>query len=188
MNKIIVTLSIVMLLFCSAKCHKPMVVNKENTTTNSSSSNGLQPIENQDLQTMQSMNSKLKQEVSDSKETQEKGYVAEYLANTRGYYLKLVFANGKIEYTNERDSQNLSAITLNSKQIVELNGLIASVDLEALPTLKSPTEKRFYDGAAMANLNITANGKTYNSDTFDHGYPPAAIEKLVQKLVSYLPK
>lgn len=129
-----------------------------------------------------------KVENSTTNSNQEKVFVAEYLANTRGYYLRMVFTDGKIEYTNERDSQKLTTITLDKNQVSELNTLLAAVDLEALPTLKAPTEKRFYDGAAMANLNITTNGKTYNSDTFDHGYPPAPIEKVVQKLVSYLPK
>jgi hypothetical protein len=49
-------------------------------------------------------------------------------------------------------------------------------------TLKAPSEKRFHDGAAMANLKIVHKEKTYQSKTFDHGTPPKEIEKLVKKI------
>jgi len=62
---------------------------------------------------------------------------------------------------------------------MEIIAAFQEVSLEELPNLKSPTEKRFYDGAAVANLKITFKGKTYESVAFDHGNPPVEIEKLV---------
>jgi hypothetical protein len=56
--------------------------------------------------------------------------------------------------------------------------------LDEIPTLKDPTQKRFYDGAAIANLKIRYQEKNYETTDFDHGFPPAAIEKLVNKIVS----
>ena len=53
------------------------------------------------------------------------------------------------------------------------------VDLEGIPNLKGPTEKRFYDGAAIANIKVTYKGRTYETNGFDHGNPPVEIEKLV---------
>jgi hypothetical protein len=58
------------------------------------------------------------------------------------------------------------------------------IDLEKLPTLKDPTQKRFYDGAAIANLKIRYHDKNYETTDFDHEFPPAEIEKLVNKIVS----
>jgi hypothetical protein len=43
-----------------------------------------------------------------------------------------------------------------------------------------------FDGAASANLKITKQGKTAESPSFDHGYPPAAIEKIVNKMLSFV--
>jgi hypothetical protein len=60
--------------------------------------------------------------------------------------------------------------------IFELN----KVDLESLPNLKAPTEKRFYDGAAIAELKITFKGKTFETTSFDHGTPPMEIQKVVE--------
>lgn len=116
---------------------------------------------------------------------QELTSVVEYNANTRGYFLKLVFTNNKLMFTNERDSENLKTVQLDKSQIDELNKLLTSINVEGLASLKDPTQKRFYDGAAIANLKITKNGKEYSTVDFDHGFPPVAIEKFVTKLVSY---
>ncbi len=59
------------------------------------------------------------------------------------------------------------------------------VNLETIPTLKAPTEKRFYDGAAIGNLKIIQNQKTYETKGFDNGFPTKEIEKLVNLLVDF---
>jgi len=105
----------------------------------------------------------------------------QYEANTRGFYNKLVLKNATISSTNDRDGkenpivQNVSEVDWNAL-IQELN----KVDLENLPNLKAPTEKRFYDGAAIANLKITYKGNTYQTTDFDHGFPPMQIKRVVE--------
>ena len=105
----------------------------------------------------------------------------QYEANTRGFYNKLVLKNATISSTNDRDGkenpivQNVSEVDWNAL-IQELN----KVDLENLPNLKAPTEKRFYDGAAIANLKITYKGKIYQTTDFDHGFPPMQIKRVVE--------
>ena len=56
--------------------------------------------------------------------------------------------------------------------------------MEKVPTLKDPTQKRFYDGAAIANLKIRYKNKDYQTSDFDHGFPPVEIEKVVNKIVA----
>ena len=56
--------------------------------------------------------------------------------------------------------------------------------MEALPNLKAPTEKRFYDGAAIAGLKITFKGKTFETTNFDHGFPPMEIQKVAETVNS----
>jgi hypothetical protein len=105
----------------------------------------------------------------------------QYEANTRGFYNKLVLKNATISSTNDRDGkenpivQNVSEVDWNAL-IQELN----KVDLENLSNLKAPTEKRFYDGAAIANLKINYKGKIYQSSDFDHGFPPMQIKRVVE--------
>ncbi|HSD06473.1 hypothetical protein [Flavobacterium sp.] len=111
----------------------------------------------------------------------------EYTANSRGVYNKTVVENKTIAYSNTRDGKPSS----NSLTEEQWNALITEfqkVDLEEIPNLKAPTQKRFHDGAAMANLKITYKGKTYESQTFDHGFPPEKIKNIVNTLLSFSKK
>jgi len=123
-------------------------------------------------------------ENSNSKEQEVKN-VIEYTANTRGYHLKVKWDGAQLSYTNQRDSEELTKVTLTKAQSDELNGMVKNLPLEKLANLKAPTEKRMYDGAAHADMKVVVDGKEYNSAGFDHGFPPAEIEKFVKKLVSY---
>ncbi len=105
----------------------------------------------------------------------------QYEANTRGFYQKLVLKNATISSTKDRNGienpivQKVSEVDWNTL-IQEIN----KVDFENLPNLKAPTEKRFYDGAAIANLKIIYNGKTYQTSDFDHGFSPMEIKRVVE--------
>lgn len=109
--------------------------------------------------------------------------VIEYTANTRGFFQKIVVQNQKFGISKERSNENPAVDQKISnadwKKIIEA---FQEVDLEGLPNYKGPTEKRFYDGAAIANVKITYQGKSYNSQSFDHNNPPVEIEKLVNRI------
>ncbi|MDK2771345.1 MAG: hypothetical protein KYX68_03820, partial [Flavobacterium sp.] len=59
----------------------------------------------------------------------------------------------------------------------------SKVDKEGLQNLKAPTEKRFYDGAAIAHFRVIEGDKTYESCAFDGGFPPAEIKEIVDKII-----
>lgn len=125
----------------------------------------------------------------DSAEQQDlAGAVVEYTANTRGFYYKITIQDKVVQITQDRRGQNKPARKVLTD--AEWNDLVAefkAINLEALPTLKAPTEKRFYDGAAIANLKVTYKEKEYVTTDFDDGFPPAEIEKLVNKITQYKP-
>ena len=107
--------------------------------------------------------------------------VIQYKANTRGFYQKLVIQNQTISSTDDRNGVKKPIVQKISDD--DWNALIFEfnkVDLEGLPNLKAPTEKRFYDGAAIAGLKITFKGKTFETTNFDHGFPPIEIQKVVE--------
>jgi len=68
-------------------------------------------------------------------------------------------------------------VALTTQEMKELENIFSELNLEKVPSLKAPTSKRLYDGAAIANLAISDGGKAYISKSFDHGYPPKDIEK-----------
>ncbi|OWP76676.1 hypothetical protein BWK62_09290 [Flavobacterium oreochromis] len=110
----------------------------------------------------------------------------EYIANTRGYYLKIKLTNDALSYTENREEEHLREIKLTNTQINELQNLLSQINLKELNKLKAPTQLRYHDGAPHADLKITKDGQEYQSAGFDHGYPPVEIEKFVSKLVSYI--
>ena len=112
--------------------------------------------------------------------------VLEYTANTRGFYQKITVQNQLVVVSNERGDMGLEEETkISDSDWKELIGYFENVDLDSLSTLKAPTEKRFHDGAAIANLKITYHGKTYGTPAFDNGFPPEKIKKLVDKINSF---
>ena len=122
---------------------------------------------------------------NDSSQMQESATVVEYTANTRGYHLKIKWTPNELSYTNQRDSNEFIKISLKEDQKAELQQLLKTINVEKISQLKAPSQKRLYDGAAHADLTITVSGKEYHSAGFDHGEPPAEIEKFIKKLISY---
>lgn len=110
----------------------------------------------------------------------------EYEASSRGFYEKIIIENQMVSVVNERDAKdNGETVKISDDVNKELNSYLNSVKLDQVVTYKDPTQKRFYDGAAIANLKITVDGVEYKTVDFDHGFPPVEIEKLVNKIVSF---
>ena len=115
--------------------------------------------------------------------------VVEYVANTRGFYRKVTIQNQMVSVSKARNGDDKPLSTkISDGDWAALVAAFQEVDLNGIPELKSPTQKRFYDGAAIATLTITYKGKKYESAPFDHGNPPEAIEKFVEKVTSFIKK
>lgn len=115
--------------------------------------------------------------------------VIEYEANTRGFYRKVVIKNQMVTVSADRNgSDKPKAQKITDADWKYLISAFERINLDGISNLKAPTEKRFYDGAPIGSLKITYKEKTYDSAAFDHGNPPAEIEKLVTKITSYITK
>ena len=109
--------------------------------------------------------------------------VIEYTATTRGFYQQIVVQNQKFTVTKDRNgNEKLAQQDISKSDWKKIIEAFQEVDLDGMQDLKGPTEKRFYDGAAIANIKITYKGKIYETNGFDHGNPPIEIEKLVRKI------
>jgi hypothetical protein len=109
----------------------------------------------------------------------------EYKAYSRGFYQVITIENQMIFVTKSR-TENPDGFRLSNADWNYIKMTVQGLNLESLPNLKAPTEKRLFDGAAIANLKITKQGKTFESQSFDHGYPPVEIEKVVNKMLSFV--
>ena len=108
----------------------------------------------------------------------------EYSAHSRGYYKSIVVQDKSVSVTSGRNAEAVQS-TIDEAKWNKIVDAFSKVNLDSLSTLKAPTDKRTYDGAAIGNLKISINGKTYETPGFDNGFPPKEIEKLVNLLVGF---
>jgi starvation-inducible outer membrane lipoprotein len=112
--------------------------------------------------------------------------VIEYVANTRGFYQKVTLEKQMVTVTNDRnETEKATPVKISDADWKILIEQFDEVNLDELKDLKVPTEKRLYDGAAIANLKVTYKGVTYETPSFDHGTPPYEIKKIVNKINSF---
>jgi hypothetical protein len=107
-----------------------------------------------------------------------------YQALSRGFYLNVEIQGNKMTIIRERESLGKDYI-LSNQDFKDVSKLYQKITLNDLAGYKAPTEKRFYDGAAIANLTVNYQGKIYNSSGFDHGNPPLEIAEFINKIVSF---
>ncbi|WP_055097574.1 hypothetical protein [Flavobacterium aquidurense] len=108
----------------------------------------------------------------------------EYSAVSRGFYKKIIVQNKTVSVINGKNTEPIES-KIDDAKWKQIVAEFSKIDLEGIKTLKAPTEKRFYDGAAIGNLKIVQNQQTYETLGFDNGTPPKEIEKLVNLLVSF---
>lgn len=66
----------------------------------------------------------------------------------------------------------------------KINRLVSAFDLSQMNQWEAPTNAMAYDGARATTIIIESNGKTYNSQSFDEGKPPAELKELYDYLES----
>lgn len=109
--------------------------------------------------------------------------IIEYTATTRGFYQQIVVQNQQYTVGKDRNGNEiLKKQDISKSDWKKIIDAFQEINLDNIPNLKSPTQKRFYDGAAIANIKIIYKGNTYETNGFDHGTPPAEIEKLVNRV------
>jgi hypothetical protein len=122
---------------------------------------------------------------SSQKKTDMTSTQIEYSAVSRGLYKKIIVQNKTVSVTKGRNAEAAES-KIDDAKWNKIVSEFEKIKPDSIPDLKAPTEKRFYDGAAIGNLKITINGKTYETKGFDNGFPPKKIEKLVNLLVDFI--
>lgn len=117
------------------------------------------------------------------KEDAQTDPIAIYDSHTRGYHYTFTvyetFATVIKEYQG-----NAKKVVVKEEDITELKKIISEVSLDQIRTYEAPTKKRHYDGAPHTTISVFKKGEKYSSQTFDGGFPPKALEVLVNKVLS----
>ena len=109
----------------------------------------------------------------------------EYEVTRRGSYKKILIQNQKMFFSDKRDELGVE-INVSDKDWQEIITLFEAVEAEKIEGLTGTNINRATDRASHAHFSIEKNGKKYSTNTFDHGNPPAILEKLVTKIASFL--
>lgn len=117
------------------------------------------------------------------KKTDESFQKIEYKAYSRGFYQMISAENQQILVSKNRNEKPI-AYPISETDWKSLLLTLQKMDLETLSQLQAPSQKRFYDGAAIASLKITKQGKSYESQSFDHGFPPTELKNCMDILLS----
>lgn len=107
----------------------------------------------------------------------------EYYATSRGTYKKIIIEKDSISFSKKRGGKTLN-IPCKEAYWDTLIKLCEDVDIENISNIEAPSQSFQFDGAPLARLKITSNGKTYESTPFDHGNPPKEIKALVKEILS----
>lgn len=120
---------------------------------------------------------------SDFKDNDIKNTSCEYEFYSRGIYGKILVSNKLISIYNERNLlQPSSEKQISGTDWKRLSKLVSDLNVKAIATYKDPTQKRFYDGAAIAVFVLKNKNSEYKTMPFDHGDPPVELKELIDKI------
>jgi hypothetical protein len=111
---------------------------------------------------------------------QEKVLDAKYVAQSRGFFLEVVVTSNTLNIVDTRGGM-VKVKELDQQELEQLYRLGADIDFDSVSSTDS--SKSSYDAAALANLDLYIDGKTYQFN-FDHGYPPVELEALINKIIT----
>ncbi|MCF4100509.1 hypothetical protein L1I30_02405 [Gillisia sp. M10.2A] len=120
---------------------------------------------------------------SSLKNEQVNDYVITYNAYSRGFSSTYIIDKNQITVKNGRDDDQVKSSVISSAERKKLDLILKSINLSQLNDYQPPSEERTRDAAPHADLSIQFKGKTYTSQTFDHGNPPLQIEALTKTII-----
>ncbi|MXN91429.1 hypothetical protein GR160_09325 [Flavobacterium sp. Sd200] len=123
-------------------------------------------------------------EVSLQKQTEN--VLFEYTALTRGAYKKVIVSSYNIVTIKDRDNKDAVSRKLTADEWKTLYDAYKTIkDPGTLSSIEAPSVKHQYDGALVAMVTITVDDVIYQTNTFDHGNPPAEVKPLVDAIIKF---
>ncbi|MDB9755071.1 hypothetical protein OAE03_00505 [Winogradskyella sp.] len=107
-----------------------------------------------------------------------------YTTRSRLTFWYIDISEAYITYSTDPYLKETKTVVCNKDDWQAIKRLLREIDTKLLATLKAPTEKRLYDGAAHTTFSVREGDIVFVTPTFDEGEPPAQIKKLVNKVLS----
>jgi hypothetical protein len=107
-----------------------------------------------------------------------------YQALSRGSFIYIEISESNISISEDKNLMEIDKYLCKSEDWEALNALLVDLNRDTFQTLKAPTDKRLFDGAAHATLALRQGDVEIRTPSFDHGFPPESIEVIVNKVLS----
>lgn len=107
-----------------------------------------------------------------------------YQEVSRGFYKEITVNPKQISKTTLRNDPQKPTLLYSKENWQKISNYCEAIQVQEIASLKAPSEKRAFDGAAHASVHITVTDSTYHSATFDAGNPPAVLKPLVNQILS----
>ncbi|WP_242203851.1 META domain-containing protein [Aestuariivivens insulae] len=107
----------------------------------------------------------------------------EYSASSRGFRKQIIITKETISTVNKLKGDTITK-NCSPAHWERITKALKPIEVETISALEPPSKDHQFDGAAIARLRITQNGKTYETQAFDHGNPPKTIAELVKEILS----
>ena len=113
--------------------------------------------------------------------------IAIYDSHTRGYHFTLTVYDNYATVIKEYNGKP-TRIEVQEEDVTALKDIVSKLSLKDINTYEAPTKKRHYDGAPHTTISVFSNSEKFSSQSFDGGFPPKALEVLVNKVLSLSPE
>ena len=105
-----------------------------------------------------------------------------YEASSRGFHLKIDLTGNKLTVGNRMSTEE-RIISDGDPQLESIMTHFNQLDLKTIPDLKAPSQESSRDAAAIAYFSVKTGETTYETDSFDHGNPPAEVAPIIDALL-----
>lgn len=122
-----------------------------------------------------------------NEEVVQESPIVVYDSHTRGYHFTLTVYDNYVTVIKEYNGIP-KRLDVQPESIISLKNIIAELSLKDISSYEAPTKKRHYDGAPHTTISVFQNTEKFSSQTFDGGFPPKALEVLVNKVLSLSPE
>jgi hypothetical protein len=107
-----------------------------------------------------------------------------YTEQSRGYFFEVILDRNNYHIRRSAATNpSISTSNMPAGLWKKIEEQVGRLELKTLPSLEAPSADRASDRAAIAGLRITSGSKTYESNSFDAGYPPESLKPLVEQIL-----
>ncbi|MFD1062718.1 hypothetical protein ACFQ1Q_05625 [Winogradskyella litorisediminis] len=116
--------------------------------------------------------------------SQNEDLVVSYKASARGYTKYIAVSEKAVKLSSDYSLQKMETYNCDNADWEAIKTLVKNINPKEFMSLKAPSDKHTFDGAAHTTLTVIIGDVAHVTPTFDEGNPPKEIKELVNKVLA----